>query len=117
MLRASGERWMMNRDDDRSSELIALHPVECGCQKRNLAVIEHGVLAVLTGDAPGVFQHVAIQAEETHERRLKCEVDSGLDHCCTQRAAGVWRLRRGRCAEVAQKGVERRCRGPWDTRR
>src|SRR3984957_8988550 len=78
VFRAPVERWMMDRDDDRSGEFIALHAVERGCQERNLAVIQHGVLTVLAGDDTGVFEHVAVEAEDADEGRLKREVHSGL---------------------------------------
>jgi hypothetical protein len=77
VLRASGERWMMDRDDDCSGELIALHPVECGCQKRNLAAIKRGVLAILARDDAGVLQHIAVKAEDANEKRLQREVHPG----------------------------------------
>src|ERR1700722_19939782 len=89
VLRASSKWWMMDCDDDRSCELIALHAVECGCQERNLAAIEHCVLTGLAGDDTGVLEHIAVETEDANERCLQREIHPGLDHRRTQQSTSV----------------------------
>ena len=69
---------------------------------------ESGIRAVLRRDDAGVFEAVAVHAEDAHERRLEREVDAGLHlgraHELARFRRAVWRFA-GR-AEVLEKCVE-----------
>src|SRR5215472_6241549 len=49
-------------------------------QKLCLPVVETRVVAVLARNHPEVFECVAVQSDDGHERRLQGKVDAGLRH-------------------------------------
>ncbi len=98
----------MRGDDDGSGEFVCLDAVECGGEEVHLARVEHLIGAALVGDDAGVFEHIAVKAEDANERAVEGEVDGGLDHGAAQQAARIGRGVEGRSTEVAQKSGERR---------
>ena len=79
----------MHGDDHGSGELVALDALESGSEKSNLALVERGIGSVLIGDDAGIFEHVAVEAEDADEGCLEGEIDRGLDHGGANEAAGV----------------------------
>jgi hypothetical protein len=70
-LQNSDVRRMMYRYDYRSRKCFTLHAGKRGFQKCYLHVGDIGVKTVLGGNDAGVFEGVAVEAEDTHERRFE----------------------------------------------
>ena len=102
MGRIAAERRVVHGDDDGSGILLALDALERSGEKRNLAVVEHGVRAVFVRDDARVFEHVAVQAQDAHERRIEGVVDAGLNHGGSHQASCIGSHHRLCGAEVGR---------------
>ena len=105
----AGKGWVVDGDDDGSGELVGRDALEGGGEEGGLASVEDGVGsggAGLGGDDAGVFEDVAIDAEDSNERRVEGEVHPGLDHGGAAEAAGVGVVRGRWGAEVGEEAGE-----------
>jgi Tol biopolymer transport system component len=103
-----GVRRMVHGEDQRSRELLLVHPCQRSLEKTQLDVGQIGVSLALTGDYSRVFQPIAVERQNPHKGRFERVVDARLDHGRSIQAPGVPGLFRRRGAEVVPESLQGR---------
>jgi hypothetical protein len=78
MVRTTGERRVVDRNNDRARELFRFDTLQGSNEEVGLAGVEDGVLscgAGLGGDYARIFEDVAVKPEDANEGRLEGEVE------------------------------------------
>ena len=90
----------MHRDNHRADVILVLHTGERRLQEIDLAAVQLGICPVLARNHTGIFQDVAINAQNADKGRVEGEIDTQLGHGSARQSSGIGRWREAGGAEV-----------------